>query len=57
MAVCYKKLFHLMIEKYQILTAKGACSSANVITRMERDQYISLESVERHLSCYELLRE
>lgn len=48
MAVSYKKLFHLMIEKNISNTElqKLAGFSANIITRMKREQYISLESVE-----------
>ena len=56
MAVSYKKLFHLMIEK-NITNAqlqKQAGFSANIITRLKRNGYISLESVEsicRILDC------
>lgn len=56
MAVSYKKLFHLMIEK-NITNAqlqKKAGFSANIITRLKRNGYISLESVEsicRVLDC------
>ena len=48
MAVSYKKLFHLMIEKNisNMELQKFAGFSANIITRMKREQYISLESVE-----------
>ena len=48
MSVRYKKLFHLMIEKNisNIELQKLAGFSANIITRMKREQYISLESVE-----------
>ena len=48
MAVSYKKLFHLMIEKNisNMELQKLAGFSANIITRMKREQYISLESVE-----------
>ena len=48
MAVGYKKLFHLLIEKNmtnaQLQQAAGF--SANIITRLKRNRYISLESVE-----------
>ena len=49
MAISYKKLFHLMIEKdiSNIDLQKQAGFSANIITRMKRGQYISLESIER----------
>ncbi len=48
MAVSYKKLFHLMIEK-DMTNAKlqqQAGFSANIITRLKRNSYISLESIE-----------
>ena len=56
MAVSYKKLFHLMIEK-NITNAqlqKQAGFSANIITTLKRNGYISLESVDsicRILDC------
>lgn len=49
MAVSYKKLFHLMIDKGMTnaeLMEKGSFS-ANIITRLKRDNYIALESIER----------
>ncbi len=49
MAVSYKKLFHLLIEKEisnnQLQQKAGF--SANIITRLKRNEYISMESVER----------
>ena len=56
MAVSYKKLFHLMIEKEisNVQLQQKAQISANVVTRMKRNQYISLESIEsicRALNC------
>ena len=49
MAVSYKKLFHMMIgqnmSNAQLVEQTGF--SANIITRMKRDSYISLESIER----------
>lgn len=48
MAVCYDRLFHLMIDK-KVTTAqlmKEAGFSANIITRLKRNRYISLESIE-----------
>ena len=49
MAVSYKKLFHMMIEQNmsnaELVDQTGF--SANIITRMKRDSYISLESIER----------
>ena len=49
MEVSYKKLFHLMIDKGMTnaeLMEKGGFS-ANIITRLKRDNYIALESIER----------
>ena len=49
MAVTYKKLFHLLIER-RILPSelpKKAGFSANILTRLRRDQYVSLDSVEK----------
>ena len=48
MAVSYKNLFQLLIEK-NITNAQlqqEAGLSANIITRLKRNGYISLESVE-----------
>lgn len=56
MAVSYKKLFHLLIEK-DMTNAQlqhQAGFSANIITRLKRNGYISLESIEsicRVLNC------
>lgn len=49
MAVTYKKLFHLLIDR-DIQTAElkeKAGFSANILTRLRRDQYISLDSIEK----------
>jgi DNA-binding Xre family transcriptional regulator len=49
MAICYDKLFHLMIDK-DITNAQlreKAGVSANIITRLKKDEYISLESIEK----------
>ena len=49
MAVSYRKLFHLMIDKGMTnaeLMEKGGFS-ANILTRLRRDQYVSLESIEK----------
>lgn len=56
MSVNYKKLFHLMIELEMTNSQlqKQAGFSANVITRLKRNDYISLDSVEaicRVLKC------
>lgn len=49
MAICYDKLFHLMIDKkisnVQLKDMAGV--SANIITRLKRDEYISIESIEK----------
>ena len=49
MAVSYKKLFHLLIDKGMTnaeLMAKGGFS-ANIITRLKRNNYVALDSIER----------
>ena len=56
MAVSYKKLFHLLIEKdmTNAQLQQQAGFSANIITRIKRNGYISLDSIEsicRVLSC------
>jgi DNA-binding Xre family transcriptional regulator len=56
MAVSYKKLFHLLIEK-EMTTAQlmhRAGFSANIITRLKRNEYVSMESLEhicRAMNC------
>lgn len=49
MAVSYKKLFHLIIEKDISTTelTEQAGFSANIMTRIKRNQYVSLESIEK----------
>lgn len=54
MAVSYKKLLHLMIEK-DITNAqlmRDASISANIITKLKNGQYIALDKVES--ICYAL---
>ena len=54
MAVSYKRLFHLMIDKGMTnaeLIEKGNFS-ANIITRLKRDDYVALDSIEK--ICYAL---
>lgn len=54
MAVSYKRLFHLMIDKGVTnaeLIEKGGFS-ANIITRLKRDNYVALDSIEK--ICYAL---
>ena len=49
MTVCYDKLFHMMIDKRitnsQLMAKAGF--SANIITRLKKNEYISLESIEK----------
>ncbi len=49
MAVTYKKLFHMLIDRgmqpYDLPEKAGF--SANILTRLRRDQYISLDSIEK----------
>lgn len=49
MAVCYDRLFHLLIDKKMTNAQlkEEAGFSANIITRLKRDEYISVESIER----------
>lgn len=49
MAVTYKKLFHLLIDRCIQTTelTEKAGFSANIITRLRRDQYVSLDSIEK----------
>ena len=54
MAASYKKLFHLLIDKGMTnaeLMEKGGFS-ANIITRLKRNNYVALDSIER--ICYAL---
>ena len=56
MAVNYKKLFHLMIEKNlsNSYLQRKAGFSGNILTRLKRNRYVSLESIEsicRVLEC------
>ena len=49
MAVTYKELFHLMIDKHisnaELMERAGF--SANIITRLKRDNYLSLDTIEK----------
>ena len=49
MAVSYKKLFHLMIDKgitnAELMEQAGV--SANIITRLKRNNYLSLDTIEK----------
>lgn len=49
-AVTYKKLFHLMIDKgitnAELMEKAGF--SANIITRLKRNNYLSLDTIEKY---------
>ena len=49
MAFCYDKLFHLMIDRKisNVQLKNMAGISANVITRLKREEYVSIESIEK----------
>lgn len=49
MAVSYKKLFHLLIDRgiQPVELTEQAGFSANILTRLRREQYVSLESIEK----------
>ena len=49
MAVSYKKLLHMLIDKNMTIAdlQKQAGYSANISTRLRNDTYISLEAVEK----------
>jgi putative transcriptional regulator len=49
MAVRYNKLFKLLIDKEMtnVELAEKAGFSANIITRLKRNRYVSLESIEK----------
>ena len=55
MSVCYDKLFHRMIDKRirnaQLMAKAGL--SANIVTRLKRNAYVSLESIEKICSAME----
>ena len=56
MAVSYKKLFHLLVDwdMTAVQLQQQAGYSANITTRLKKNAYISLESVEkicRALNC------
>ena len=49
MAVCYNKLFHMLIDRDMTnaeLKARAGVS-ANIISRLRKDEYISMESIEK----------
>ena len=49
MSIRYKKLFHMLIDRNMTAAElqKEAGYSANISTRMRRDEYVSLESMEK----------
>lgn len=49
MAVSYKKLFHLLVDRNMtaVQLQQQAGYSANITTRLKKNSYISLESVEK----------
>lgn len=49
MAISYKKLFHMLIDRNMTAAElqKEAGYSANISTRMRRDEYVSLDSIEK----------
>lgn len=49
MAVRYNKLFHLLIDRKMsnAQLAEQAGISLNIVTRLKRDEYVSLETVEK----------
>ncbi|MBP3816876.1 MAG: helix-turn-helix transcriptional regulator [Butyrivibrio sp.] len=49
MAVSYKKLFHMLIDINMTAAElqKEAGYSANISTRMRRNEYVSLDSIEK----------
>lgn len=56
MAVRYKRLFHLLIERDMTTTMlqQQAGFSSNIVPRMKRNGYVSLETIEiicRALDC------
>ena len=56
MAVSYKKLFHLLVDRDMtaVQLQQQAGYSANITTRLKKNAYISLESIEkicRALNC------
>jgi DNA-binding Xre family transcriptional regulator len=54
MGVSYKKLFHLMIEKdiSNVELQRRAGFSGNILTRLKRNSYVSLESIETYFRIY-----
>ncbi len=51
MGVCYEKLFQLLADRNMTTRElqKLANFSGNITTRMKRNEYISLESIEKNM--------
>ena len=49
MAVSYKRLFHLLIDRGITVAQlqQNAGYSANITTRLKNDSYVSMESIEK----------
>ena len=49
MAVKYTRLFHVVVDKKMSNSelAERAGISLNIVTRLKRDEYISMESIEK----------
>lgn len=49
MAVKYTRLFHVLVDKKMSNSelAERAGISLNIVTRLKRDEYISMESIEK----------
>ena len=49
MAVSYKKLFHLLVDRNMtaVQLQQQAGYSANITTRLKKNSYVSLESIEK----------
>ena len=52
MAVSYKKLFHILIDRNisNVKLQQMAGYSANITTRLKNNTYVSLETIERNCS-------
>ena len=49
MAVSYKKLFHMLVDRDMtaVQLQQQAGYSANITTRLKKNSYVSLESIEK----------
>ena len=49
MAVSYKKLFHILVDRDMtaVQLQQQAGYSANITTRLKKNSYVSLESIEK----------